>query len=167
MNHNQKQQKPIPPCSSSELTTIQNPSIADLKVIDDGIDEFNGAQPELSWVRPLSVVSKSCDGRVLAGAVGRTWGECCELQQLWVSAEFRGRGIGKKLMREFEQAAWERGCRLIYLYTFTFQAPAFYQKLGYEPALVTRGYTAEIEKFTMHKTLPSQGTEAKRSGDEI
>jgi hypothetical protein len=39
------------------------------------------------------VIAQNPDGTVVGGAIGRTWGECCELQQLWVSAELRSTGI--------------------------------------------------------------------------
>ena len=38
--------------------------------------------------------SRARGGRVVGGAVGRWWGQCCELQQLWVEVSYRYRGIG-------------------------------------------------------------------------
>ena len=58
------------------------------------------------------------------------------------------------MLTEFEKEAGARGCTLIYLDTFTFQAPGFYEKLGYSVALVTRGFAEDIQKFTLHKSLP-------------
>ena len=50
---------------------------------------------------------------------------------LWVAEPYRRRGVGSALVGEAEDAARRNGCRGVYLDTFTFQAPMFYQKHGY------------------------------------
>ena len=52
--------------------------------------------------------------------------------QLWVEAARRGQQLGTRLLRTVEQDARRRGCRQMHLMTFTFQAPAFYAKHGFE-----------------------------------
>nr|WP_301075680.1 GNAT family N-acetyltransferase [Sphingomonas sp.] len=44
----------------------------------------------------------------------------------------RGRGYGTALMNEAEGIAPANGCVGIWLDTFEFQAPGFYEKLGFE-----------------------------------
>ena len=125
-----------------------------LQAVDDGLDQHNGAVRALQDVRALHVVACGADGQVIGGAVGRSWGRCCELQQLWVADAHRHSGIGTELMRRFEADAAQRQCALIYLDTFSFQAPQFYGKCGFTVLLETRGYTEGIVRFTMQKTLP-------------
>jgi len=43
----------------------------------------------------------------------------------------RGQGIGERLMPMAEEVAQKKHCTGIWLETFSFQAPGFYQKLGY------------------------------------
>ncbi|PWL16201.1 N-acetyltransferase [Falsochrobactrum shanghaiense] len=50
------------------------------------------------------------------------------LASLFVTADFRGKGIGGSLVTAVEQAGASLGYRQIYLYTGT---PAFYQPLGW------------------------------------
>ena len=38
-------------------------------------------------------------GTVVAGISGWTWGDCCELQNLWVESSLRGRGLATELIR--------------------------------------------------------------------
>lgn len=125
----------------------------DLEAVDLGLDEYNLREAELRQVRPLNVLARGEAGVVIGGAVGRTWGGCCELLQLWVHERERGHGLGSRLMALFEQETGRRGCELVYLTTFSFQAPDFYARLGYHVVLETRGFTGGIVKFTMHKTL--------------
>lgn len=50
---------------------------------------------------------------------------------LWVSDALRGQGMGKKLLEEGIAEAGKRNCRTVKLYTFAFQAPEFYKKMGF------------------------------------
>jgi GNAT superfamily N-acetyltransferase len=84
------------------------------------------------------------DGRLLAGSIrndaddviagfsGHTWGGCCELSYVWVHEAYRGRGLGRALLRAAEAEAERRGCAQVVLMTHSFQAPRFYERLGYE-----------------------------------
>ena len=125
----------------------------DLNVIDAGIEQHNTSESEIRKVRQLAIFARDKADNVKGGAVGRTWGQCCELQQLWVTEEERGHGIGSELIDRFEQEALKRGCSLVYLETFTFQAPLFYQQRGYRVALETKGFSNGIIKYTLQKTL--------------
>jgi GNAT superfamily N-acetyltransferase len=129
------------------------PSAAQLAAIDAGLGAFNEAVAELANVRRLVVTAHDQAGAIQGGALGRTWGECCELLQLWVADPVRGQGLGRGLLQRFEREARARGCTLVYLDTFSFQAPAFYEALGYRAVLETRGFTGGIVKYTMHKPL--------------
>jgi len=51
---------------------------------------------------------------------------------LWVDDALKGQGWGKVLMREIEELAINKGARYLQLDTNTFQAPYFYQKLGFQ-----------------------------------
>ena len=67
-------------------------------LVDHGLGEANDAAAPLHEVRPLSCFARTQAGRVVGGAVGRWWGQCCELQQLWVEPSYRCRGIGTQLI---------------------------------------------------------------------
>jgi 8-oxo-dGTP pyrophosphatase MutT (NUDIX family) len=54
------------------------------------------------------------------------------VDHLWVHGDLRKRGIGRELLRQAEQHAILSGCHSAWLDTFSFQAPQFYQRLGYE-----------------------------------
>jgi ribosomal protein S18 acetylase RimI-like enzyme len=50
---------------------------------------------------------------------------------LVVPQDFRRQGLGTGLLHEAEKVARKRGCIGIWLHTATFQAPDFYEKLGF------------------------------------
>jgi GNAT superfamily N-acetyltransferase len=127
---------------------------ADTAVVDTGIGDFNAAAAPLQEVQPLACFARDDAGTVWGGAVGRTWGRCCELQQLWVHAAQRRRGVGAVLLQRFEQQAGARGCRLVYLETFSFQAPGFYAAQGYRTVLTIEGFGPGLAKLVMQRELP-------------
>lgn len=122
-------------------------------LIAAGLDAFNDAAAPLHEVRSLACLAEDADGALVGGAIGRTWGECVELQQLWVDAAQRRRGIGRQLVRGFENEARRRGCRTAYLETFSFQAPAFYRSLGYRAGQALAGFAPGVEKYLMRRRL--------------
>jgi len=65
-----------------------------------------------------------------------------EVQKLLVAAAFRGRGIGRALVRAMHKAARQRGRTLLLLNTRRGDpAEAFYRRLGYREAGVVPGYS--------------------------
>lgn len=54
------------------------------------------------------------------------------LQLLWVAEEKRGMDLGTQLLKQIETEALRLGATLVFGYSFGFQAPKFYTKLGYE-----------------------------------
>lgn len=119
------------------------------RFVDAGLGASNEAAAPLHEVLPLSCFARLPSGALIGGAVGRTWGTCCELQQLWVKPEHRRHGIGARLVRGLEGRAQARGCRTFYLETFSFQAPSLYRSLGYEVKVEVHGFPAGIIKYTM------------------
>lgn len=121
------------------------------RLVDEGLGAANEEAAPLQDVERLSCFARLPSGEVVGGAIGRTWGECCELQQLWVDRDHRRRGIGSQIVAAFELEAVERGCNRFYLETFSFQTPALYRKLGYDVALALEGFPDGIVKYLMTK----------------
>src|SRR3954470_12540677 len=71
-------------------------------------------------------------GTVVAGISGWTWGDCCELQSLWVAPRLRGSGLATRLIAAAEAEAATRGCSQTVHFTYDFQARSLYEQNGYE-----------------------------------
>ena len=96
------------------------------------IYEFSESATGYRDLRRLAGCARDDAGEVIAGYNGHTWGGYCELSWVWVHERYRGRGIGTRLLRSAEAEAAARGCAQVVLATHSFQAPGFYERLGYE-----------------------------------
>jgi len=70
---------------------------------------------------------------------------------IWIAEEFRGKGLGKRLMMEMERIARENGCIASQAYCFSFLAPSFFQKMGYSVLGVSNGYPPPVEEVYLIK----------------
>ncbi len=137
------------------ISTQFDPNDVDVSPIDRGLHTYNQRSANLNAIRRFTCYAKDSEGTLVGGALARWWGTACELQQIWVDEALRRRGIGASLMRNVEAVAIEQGCRLLYLDTFSFQAPDFYYRLGYETACRFEGFPDGGSKFILRKSLIS------------
>ena len=124
---------PIPEFSPGYRLTVEDePAEADVEVLPHALEAYNESQwPQHPPWRPLAIFLRK-EGRIAAGLAGETYCGWLFVRYLWVSDELRGRGVGRELMARAEARARELGCHSAWLDTFSFQAPGFYEKLGYE-----------------------------------
>lgn len=72
-------------------------------------------------------------GDIIAGINSKMYcWNCLYIDVLWVKEEYRKEGLGSKILNEIEKVAKDKGCYLIHLDTFDFQAKDFYIKHGYD-----------------------------------
>lgn len=69
--------------------------------------------------------------KIIGGIVGRSLWGTLEIKRLAVHPDYRNRGIGSKLIPAAETEAKKRKCSYLSLNTFSYQAPEFYEKLGF------------------------------------
>ena len=67
--------------------------------------------------------------------------------------EARGLGYGSALLKEVERIAKEKGCNLVHLDTFDFQAKGFYIKQGYEIFGVLDNCPTDHKRYYMKKNI--------------
>jgi ribosomal protein S18 acetylase RimI-like enzyme len=118
--------------SDYRLEIAAEPSPPDRQFLEDRLYEFNRRQVGKGDGQLLGVFLRDGHGEMVAGLTGWTWAGACEIQAVWVKPELRGQGHGRRLMEAAEQEARARGTETVFLSSYSFQAPGFYEKLGYE-----------------------------------
>lgn len=109
-----------------------DPDGATRRALDEGLDAFNDQRAGPDDAQDLWVIARDEDCAAVAGLKARTAYSWMFIDWLWVSSEQRGNGLGKQLLDMAEDAARTRGCIGAYVDTYSFQAPDFYLKSGYE-----------------------------------
>nr|NIM02088.1 GNAT family N-acetyltransferase [Acidobacteriota bacterium]NIM61548.1 GNAT family N-acetyltransferase [Acidobacteriota bacterium]NIO60559.1 GNAT family N-acetyltransferase [Acidobacteriota bacterium]NIQ31666.1 GNAT family N-acetyltransferase [Acidobacteriota bacterium]NIQ86905.1 GNAT family N-acetyltransferase [Acidobacteriota bacterium] len=97
----------------------------------DRVRAFNTAAIGEAEIHPLTVIARDEDDALIGGVSGRTICGHYLIEVVWVAESVRGQGLGAKLMNEAERRARELGCYGAQVDTVSFQAPGFYEKLGF------------------------------------
>ncbi|APF22715.1 GNAT family N-acetyltransferase [Clostridium butyricum] len=106
------------------------------ELIVDKIVEYNLSkvpiiqESSFIWINRVIVDTY---GDIIAGINSKMYcWNCVYIDVLWVKEEYRKEGLGSKILNEIEKVAKDKGCYLIHLDTFDFQAKDFYIKHGYD-----------------------------------
>lgn len=129
------------------------PTPDDVQYLEDRIYEFNSSVTGIADGEWLAIVVRDEGGRIVAGICGNTWGGTCEVRQFWVEESRRNRGLGTELLRAAEHEARRRGCAQMVLMTFSFQAPSFYQRNGFEVVATIDDHPRGHKNLLMRKRL--------------
>lgn len=126
--------------------------------IAERLAEFN--EPFVGADEPVKVVLgvDSEDGEHVAGLSAVIYYHVMTIDLLWVRETVRGLGLGKRLLEQVERIARHSGCGMIHLDTFDFQAPKFYEKLGFERWGVLGPYPGGHQRFFYRKVLVKKPT---------
>ncbi len=115
------------------------------------VRKFNMSHTGNEKSKPLSVIASDDSGNLIGGVSGRTIYNQLLIEVLWVSESARGHGLGRSLMLRAESEAKARGCIAAQVDTLSFQAPDFYQKLGFEIVGKVAGIPNSPERFFLVK----------------
>jgi ribosomal protein S18 acetylase RimI-like enzyme len=105
---------------------------------------------------PLDVFALDESQQILGGLVGETYWGWLAIDYLWIAEAHRHNGLGSLLLLEAETVAIEqRQCKWAKVSTFSFQAPVFYQNLGYEIIGKMDDYPPGEAMYWLKKDLPA------------
>ena len=123
--------------------------------LSDELDAVNSAATVgTPAARDLTVRVVDEADELVAGVSGWTWGVAAGIGMTWVREDARGTGLGERLLADFETEARARGCTHVFVTSFTFQAPGFYEKQGYREIFRWQGVpTADADDVHLRKEL--------------
>jgi GNAT superfamily N-acetyltransferase len=152
---------------TAPMVTAQ-PEDADIRFLDDQINEFNFAATGYTDGALLASFVRDEQGAIVAGVYGWTWGGCCEIRYLWVHELRRGQGYGSRLLEAAEHEAKRRGCAQVVLDTHSaghaqFSGARFLPSLRLRSCRLGRGLPARIPEDLLAETaeLKAVNREAK------
>ncbi len=97
------------------------------------------------------------NGKIIAGCTGYIypWG-CMYVDDMWVDEKHRRQGLGSHALQAVEKAAEEKGCHMIWLGTWDFQAKPYYLKHGYTIAGTLKDSPKGHEDYQLIKRLDKE-----------
>jgi GNAT superfamily N-acetyltransferase len=148
------------PVASNAVTdgfrTLVASDIADRGVFDTIFQALDDASRDAlgpARGRLLVVPWRDQAGKVAGGFWGVTVFRWLQVEMLFVPAGVRGRGVGSALMAVAESEARARSCIGIHVDAFSFQAAAFYRKLGFSVFGVLEDCPPGQQRLFLHKRL--------------
>ena len=136
-----------------KITYIDKPEESAWGIIGRGVGTYNKERAGDNQFQRLCFVIQETEEEILGGVMAEVYWEWLYIDLLWVKEELRGQGYGRRLMETVEKKARELGAKNAYLDTFSFQAPEFYQKLGYQVFGELPACPPGHERFYMKKEL--------------
>ena len=133
----------------------RHPSETETDYIREALNQFNCAHVGDDGHTPLNLIEYDADGNIIGGLLGGTYWGWMYIDILWVREDHRRQGVGSRLLTEAEKEAMRRGCHHVHVDTMSWQAPAFYQKHGYEVIGVLPDIPRGNQKYLLMKALPA------------
>lgn len=75
------------------------------------------------------------------------------IDELWISQDCRGKGLGRKLMQLAEEFARSQSLQGLWLWTQSWQAEGFYERLGYDQFTRFDSFPKGYSRVGFRKTL--------------
>jgi GNAT superfamily N-acetyltransferase len=120
-----------------------------IELLKDHNQQFIGRAPYSTF----RLAAHDGEGALAGGLLGEWRSYWLHVDILVVAPALRGQGLGSALMAEAERVTRDKGYRGIFLDTFDFQAPGFYEKLGYTRFGSIRDYTGGFDRHFYEKRL--------------
>jgi ribosomal protein S18 acetylase RimI-like enzyme len=103
--------------------------------------------------RTFGIFVCTADQVVKAGSLVYAHPGWAYIELLWVSEKMRGQGFGRLLMKQTEIEARNKGSHSVYLWTQDFEAPGFFEKLGYQKFVTFENFIPGHQRIGFMKRL--------------
>jgi len=104
----------------------------DRLIIINAVDEYNMQVTGDRHDSRVNIFARDEDGVIRGGILADVWGGWMHITFLWVDEALREQGHATRLLQMAEDEARAKGCRGVFLETFSFQARPFYERFGYQ-----------------------------------
>jgi ribosomal protein S18 acetylase RimI-like enzyme len=144
---------------------VENAGEEEFSIISNGVTEYGRSLAIGGDARPIACFAYD-QGKLIAGATGRTEFSRLFVSYLWASEEFRNQGLGTKALMCLEAEAIKRGCRDAIIETLSDRVAVLYRRLGYVTLASIPNYVGHFNRHILLKQLClDKYSDSKRSVD--
>ena len=123
------------------------------EIIGGGIREYNTQHAGDGHAIFLCFALFAPDGSIMGGIIAETHWNWLFINLMWITEALRGLGYGHQLLTAAEEEGRKRGATNAHLDTFSFQAPEFYKKHGYQVFGVLEDFPPGHQRYYLTKKL--------------
>lgn len=98
----------------------------------EGIKSYNRRFVDAPPPQKFNIALRDDSGSVAGGVAATVSAGSMYLEVVWNGDAIRGKGHGRQMIQMVEEEGKRRGAQDSWLYTMSFQAQSFYEKLGYK-----------------------------------
>jgi GNAT superfamily N-acetyltransferase len=138
---------------SIEITRVEDPTDADWQTVLKPLEAHNRERVGPHVTQRMVFILRDADGVGVGGLCGHAYWGWLHVDLLFVPAAARGKGVGSELLARAESFALEKRYVGVWLDTFTFQAPEFYRRRGYEAFGTLERYPNDESRIFFRKRL--------------
>ena len=132
------------------------PQETDIDTLYQGLVKFNKSHCDVEE-KEIACYVRDEENNIIGGLYGINYSNTLFIKYLWVSEQHRHQHMGRQLMSQAENYAREHGITDLYLDTFSFQAPKFYEQLGFERVGQYTGYpTKGVDRIFFQKHISEE-----------
>jgi GNAT superfamily N-acetyltransferase len=136
-----------------KIVSVENPEENAWGIIGRGVATYNKQQAGDNKFQRVCFALQTPDEEIVGGVLGEVYFGWLYVDLLWVKDDLRGKGYGYRLMDLLEDEARKLGARNAYLDTFSFQAPDFYKRQGYQVFGALQDFPPGHQRYFLTKKL--------------
>lgn len=136
-----------------KITYEKIPDSKDINTLTQGIIDYAAAKKNHKPMEPFAFFIRDTKGNIVAGCNGNFGYDWVYVDQLWVAESYRDQGYGSELMKSAEELGKKKGCIFAAVNTMDWEAPDFYQKLGYQIEFERHGLAKNSVFYYLRKTI--------------
>ncbi|HSG44769.1 MAG TPA: GNAT family N-acetyltransferase [Anaerolineales bacterium] len=136
-----------------KIVSVENPEEKAWGIIGRGVATYNKQQAGDNKFQRVCFALQTPDEEIVGGVLGEVYFGWLYVDLLWVKDDLRGKGYGYRLMDLLEDEARKLGARNAYLDTFSFQAPDFYKRQGYQVFGALQDFPPGHQRYFLTKKL--------------
>ncbi len=136
-----------------KIVYVDKPEEAAWGIIGNGITNYNKQQAGDDKPQRICFVVQSHEQEIVGGVIGVVYWDWLYVDLMWIEESLRGCGYGHQLLALLEDKARRLGARHSHLDTFSFQAPDFYKKHGYQVFGELKDFPVGHQRYFLTKDL--------------
>lgn len=135
------------------ILQVDKPDDSAWEFIGGGIHSYNIQKAGDNQAKQVCFILYGPNQEIAGGLIGETHWGWLFINLMFVKEELRGRGYGHSLLTLAEDEARKLGAKNVYLDTFSFQAPDFYKKHGYQIFGELKEFPVGYNRYYLTKQL--------------